>query len=395
VTLTFPSGTSPVAAQVGRDAFALQTLSGDTLSLLIPSGTSNYAVVYLCPSYIIGNIQYGEEGVWEASTADGVSFYLSCPANPINPPAGMDALTGTIDVAAISGAESFSSAAQSGNSFYAQSGYYSFTPNDLAANFDTLAPTGSDRVMLVIFDSDHDALAAKSFDNQTVPGSLSGGATVAFAAGDETTSAAITYNNVPSGFNTPQAGVGLLMGNGAGRIPTAEAETTQYPVLPADAIKSGDSYRVEASSFANGLVPPGVLAGTTSSGGPVSLTFPSPWTYAGPTPNAQPTFNFDYTGFSGKPGVIQEANYLWQAGPSGSSSYTSNQVVLSATANYGSTTLAVPDLSGLTGLLSAPASGTQVNWNAEISQYSSGLYHELPVNSTWSGVYNQGSFTVP
>jgi len=37
VTLTFPSGTSPVAAQVGRDAFALQTLSGHTLSLLIPS----------------------------------------------------------------------------------------------------------------------------------------------------------------------------------------------------------------------------------------------------------------------------------------------------------------------------------------------------------------------
>jgi hypothetical protein len=408
VTLTFPEGASQVVAQIGSGAFALQTLSSDTLSLSIPSGIAKYAVVYLCPGYVVGNVQYAQEGVWEASTADGTSFNLSCPYNPVNPPTAMGALAGSLNAIAIPGAASFSVAAQNGNAFYAQDGYSLFVPNVQATNIFTLAPTGSDRVLLLVFDSNQDALAARNFNNQTVPGALNGGNTVVFGAGDETSSAAVTYNNVPSGFGSPVTGVDLMIGNGAGSVLIATGATTQYPTLSTAALESGDVYRVQGGSLGGIGGPSGVFAGTISSGGPVSFSFPAPWTYAGPSPAAQPTFTFDYGGFSGKTGVVQEVMYAWQGGPSGSSTYSNDQIELSVTANYGSNTVTLPDLSGLAGLMSSPASGTPVVWYAEIWQYNSGIYQTppiwkygagtnqtVPVNSTWSGVSNEGYFTVP
>jgi hypothetical protein len=319
--------------------------------------------------------------------------------------AGTGALTGSLDASAIPGAASYSMAAQNGNAFREQEGYALFF-NGPTANIYTLAPAGNDRVLLLVFDSNKEALAAKNFDNQAVPGALNGGNTVVFGAADESTPAAITYNNVPSGYSNLQASVGLrigggvaqapMIGVGGNQVPIAANATSQYPMLPSNVIESGDYYLVGGGAMAPGNASPFVLAETTSSGGAVSLTFPAPWTYAGPAPAAQPAFNFSYAGFSGKTGVLQEAMYIWETGAPGPD-LNNYQVEISATANHqgGSTALALPNLSGLTGFLPAPASGTVVYWSAEIWQYSSGINLPLPLNSTRSGVSNQGVFTVP
>src|SRR6185437_14297378 len=80
VTFKFNSGTpSAVAARVGSGAFTAQTLSAGALSLSIPSGTSNFAVAFVCTLTLNGLAQIPEQFVFEASTADGSSFNLPCP----------------------------------------------------------------------------------------------------------------------------------------------------------------------------------------------------------------------------------------------------------------------------------------------------------------------------
>jgi len=70
---------------------------------------------------------------------------------------------------------------------------------------------------------------------------------------------------------------------------------------------------------------------------------------------------------------------------------------VSATANYqgGSTTIAMPDLSGLAGFLTAPASGTQVVWAAAITRANVGAFQPLTVNMSASTVETVGVYTVP
>jgi hypothetical protein len=392
VTLTFPIGTSLVAAQIGSGAFTVQTLSANTLSLSIPNGTSNYAVAYLCPVENTGQGESTEEAVWEASTTDGTSENLTCIYNPVST-VGLGMLTGSLDASAIQGVTSFSLAMQNGSALQ-ESG----TEGSSTANFSFSAPTGNDRVLVLASGSaSQGPLAAENFTNQTVPGALNGGNTVVFAAADQITPGAITYNNVPSGYSSPSTYVALQMVNAPYAVPLAYEATTQYSVLPAGATESGDFYSFLASTYASGNNPPGVSAGATNSGGQVSLTFPAPWTYAGPTPAAQPTFTFDYTGISGKTDAYQEAIYSWPVGSSESSSDI-GEIELVATLNYqaGSTTLTVPDLSGVSGFLSAPASGTQVSWFAEVWQSSYGFNWPPPSSSsTSSSVTNSGSFTVP
>lgn len=392
VTLTFPNSVTLAAAQIGSGAFTVQTLSGNQLSLSIPSGTANYAVAYLCPGQSSWQGLFTEEVVWEASTADGTSANLSCMDNFVST-AGMSILTGSLDASAIPGAENFTIFALSGNSIFADDS------SGPTANFSTLAPTGNDRVLVLVGDSYFQTtLAVKNFGSQTVPGALNGGNSVVFSAADEPTPTAITYNNEPSGFGSPGTSVSLqTAGNGFSFEIAAPAKTTtQYPMLPAAATESGDFYSFTAIASTTGSNPSSVYAGSANSGGPISLTFPAPWTYAGPTAAAQPTFNFGYTGFSGKSGVLQEATYSWQVGTSGSTALF-DEIRLTATAAYqgGSTALAVPDLSGVTGFLSTPASGKNVNWSAQVWQYSYGVEGALTLNSTWSGVENSGSYTVP
>jgi uncharacterized membrane protein len=67
-----------------------------------------------------------------------------------------------------------------------------------------------------------------------------------------------------------------------------------------------------------------------------------------------------------------------------------------ASANYqnGSPTVKFPDLSGLSGFLPAPPSGTQVTWLAQITQASGGQVSS-PSNVMAVTVSNSGFFNVP
>jgi hypothetical protein len=400
VTVTFGGPAAPVlvAAKIGTGAFAAQTLSGSTLTLSIPSGTKNYAVAYLCPNPLATlphSSQY--EYVWEASIADGTSPSFACEANDVLPSQAGD-LTGSVDGTALPGGSigELQIFSQSGNSVFedAQGG-----PLTGITNFNLMqAADGNDRILLLAISeiAPQGLEAAKNFTNQTVPGALNGGNTVVFSAADETTNEAITYNNVPSGFQSPQtyAAFQLTGATGATLIPLNMSATTQYPALPASATESGDVYFFSAGAVGSGDAD--VFAGATNSGAPVAFTFLAPWSYAGPTAAALPSFTTNYAGFSGQTNVLQEASTQWTTSV-GAGSTTDDNLQMEATANYqgGSTTLAVPDLSGVTGFLAPPASSTQVSWDAEIWQQSYSLTGATPLNATWSGVENYGFYTVP
>lgn len=398
VTVTFPAGKpTAVAAKIGTGAFTAQTLSGNTLTLTLPSGTNNYAIGAVCPS--LGST--GTEFVWEASTTDGVSLNFYCQSASQS----TGALTGSLDATAIPGVEQFVVYSQNkGSVSWGGEGPDYGEIGGPTASFNLPAVAGADRI-LVLAQSNQGLVGAKSFINQTVPGALNGGNTVVFATADEVAPEGITYSNVPSGFSSPSTYVSLQMaGSGIGgslsSVAVAGPVTTQYPALPATAIESGDEYSFEAAAFALvGSVSSAVIAGATNSGGPVSLAFPAPWSYTGPTPAALPTATFNYTGFSGSTDVFQSLSVAWEP-----SSTAASLIEVTASASYqsGSTTLAVPDLSGLPGFLASPASGKQLEWSASITRQSYGLTstgagvaNAAPLNATYSIVENNGSFTVP
>jgi hypothetical protein len=78
-------------------------------------------------------------------------------------------------------------------------------------------------------------------------------------------------------------------------------------------------------------------------------------------------------------------------------STTHNAVEVIATGNYlnGSTAVAIPDLSGVSGFLSSPASGTQIGWEAVISQGDFSSLQPTPPNATITTVSILGIYTVP
>ena len=92
-------------------------------------------------------------------------------------------------------------------------------------------------------------------------------------------------------------------------------------------------------------------------------------------------------------GVYDTGALDWTAG-GGLNNFSVN---ISASANYlhGATSLTVPDLSGLQGFLSPPASGTQVTWTAQIFQNSGGFMQPAQPNSTVPSVLNFGGYNEP
>jgi hypothetical protein len=389
VTFKFTSGTpSVIAARVGSGAFTAQTLSAGALSLSIPSGASNFAVAFVCILTLNAQAQIPEQFVFEASTADGSTFTLPCPA-PL-PSGQTGTLTGSVDLSGIPGATAVNIVATNG-------AYTTVSGAPLNGAFALAEPTGTDRVLVLAYgqsqqSSPSSLLAARNLPNQTVPGTLNAGTPVVLGPADETSPQAITYNNVPPGYASPSTVVGFILGN-AGGFTVAGSATTQYPTLPAAAVQSGDYYKFLASASSLSTRGEEVLVLTNSaSGNPVSFTFPAPWSYAGPTPAALPSFNFAYTGFPDKTGVMESAAVGWT--PATGISVFSE---VNATANYqnGSTTLAFPDLSGLAGFLPAPTTGSAVAWTAEILHASAGATLVMPSNTTGSAVANSGSFTVP
>lgn len=392
VTFTF-NGPAPtvVAAKIGSGAFSAQNLSSGTLTLTIPGGTNNFVVAYACPAQV-GNTSHTEllanQFVVEASTADGDAYAGSCPTY-VQPQFQMGTLTASVDGSAIPRATEVEVAAANGAS-------YNYLGGSPVSSLSLGAPLGTDRVEVLAYSypaAGLTLLAARNFNNQAVPGALNGGSTVVLGAADQVTTPGITYNNVPAGFTSPYTNVDFEL-EGTDDLAIARGAADQYPTLPASAVESGDYYLFSAVARNNNEF---VLGGVTStSGGPISFTFPAPWSYAGPAPAALPGFSFAYTGFTSKTGALDWATINWMTG-STTTTYTLNYFEMAATANYlnGATSLAFPDLSGLSGFLVAPSSGTAVNWTATIGQYSYVPFETLPPNATWTAVQNVGTYTVP
>jgi hypothetical protein len=361
-------------------------------------GTTTFAVAYVCPpapASSATSIPLTEEHVFYASTLDGTSFPEACP--DVQPPSGaMGTLTGSVDASRISTAGVVEISAQNPQNL--STNLPQPVPS-LNGDFSLSAPAGTDRVMVLAYAvalnglGETTLVAASDFSNQAVPGALNGGATVVLGAADQTTTEPLTYQDVPPGYSAPTTLVGYQMGT-AGVLSIAGAATSGYPVLPAGAVESGDSYFFWASASSSSNFTQRTLVRTTlGSDGPESIPFPSPWVYAGPTAAALPSFDISYGGFSGSTGVYDEVNVIWPA----NSSTAENIIAITATGSYlnGSTTMVVPDLSGLTGFLAPASSGTHIAWTAAIYRDSSSSPQSPSSSGTFTTVSNSGTYNVP
>jgi len=394
VTYTF-TGAAPtaVASRVGSGAYAAATLQSSKLTLSIPNGTTEYAVAFACPNTSLGivNFSSNEEFVVQRSILDGTSFTEFC-TNPT--PLQVGLASAQVNASAIPD-----------TSFVGITAAGFTTPLPwLGSTLTVSSPmvTGTSDVFVVAYDSTGlYPLAVRVLRAQTIPGALNGGNPVVLTANDETTKQTITFDNLPSGespIEVPQVtfytsgGQYLQLQTGTPALPA-----TQYPAMPAGAVQNGDYYTFFSSATAG---PAGGAVGfesATSEGGPQTITYPSPWTYSGPSAAALPTFNFSYTGFSGPQPVVETATIQWILGatlanPIGTSF---NSIQVSATQNYqnGATTLTIPDLSGLAGFIPSPPSGAALDWDAGIAQGTG--FQTTPPNGTVQTVVNAGSFTVP
>lgn len=391
VTVAFTNGTpTAVATKVGTGAFTAATLSNGSLTLSLPSDTTNFGVAYVCPPVTViasSTYQRTNQNIIEASTLDGTSFSWSCGAASSTGATGT--LTGSVDTSAISGVNYVDILAQNG------AGQSDNPLNPPGGSFSFAAPTGTDRVEAVAYKLDqtsyglvYSLVAAKNFSGVQVPGALNGGNTVVLSSADAVTLEPITYNGVPSGFSTPITLVEYSINNGGFLI--SNGVTSAYPAVPAAARESGDYYYF--SSYAQSSSGEVVVDTASTSGGPLSVTFPPAWTYAGPAAAKWLSFDIVYTGFSGTTGVCDDVSMNWMT-----SSTAYNVVSLTATGNYlnGSTTVAIPDLSGLPGFVAAPASGITASWGASILQETSSCLLPYPSNSTAKIVSSGGVYTAP
>ena len=396
-----PVAPSAVAVQIGSGTYTTETPASGALSFSLPSGTTTFAVAYICtPTPLtVGGVQYVStlETVVEAGTADGTSATLPCLYSlqggaQANPPGQTGALAVNINASAIPSASSLLVVAANGNHATEQN----YTEANASGSF--AAPVGTDRVEVFAMDSSGNVVAARNLTSQTVPGSLNGGSAIVLGSADETRPEPMTFDNFPSQFGSP--GAGVLFNMGSNSIPIGFA-TTEYPALPAGAMENGDSYTLSAGAAR--ILPSAVtesvsVSVNSTSAGPMTFNFPAPWSYAGPTPAARPTFDFSgYAGFSGKPGNAYGAGLFWTDGTNGTIGTSQYSVGISASANYlnGATSITIPDLSGLHGFLPAPPTGTDVTWSAQIIQSGSSVLSATQPNSTLSAAGNQGTFIVP
>jgi hypothetical protein len=419
VTYTF-TGVMPtaVAARIGSGSFAAAMLTSGSLSLQIPAGTTNSAVAFVCPpeTFYTGgtgtrsgfvaraprlrnhpiagvgtrkaqDIADGfytstTEEVFAASTLDGTSFTTSCSGSIENTASNLGTATGAFDLSALGEFVQLDTVGineSSGASWYTQdvTGVGGVSTKGFSAGF----PVGNDRVILVVsgVGSNGGTLdAVKSLNDQVVPGTLNNGEPIVFDASDIVTYQPITYKNLPAGCTTAatqayfvpsgtqtQIGIGGING--------------QYPVAPAHALENGDYYFIQSDTVPCNTA--AFVSMTTSLGGPITINFSPPWSYAGPTAAALPTFpNLDYSGFAGTGTQAVELEWFWSS-PSGDIS--DYDFIATRNSMGGASSLTFPDLSGVPGFLALPSSGEEVDWGATLVQSTYGIQPVTAGSAVW------------
>jgi hypothetical protein len=456
VTYSF-TGAMPttVAARIGSGSFAAATLTSGQLSLQIPAGTTNFAVAFVCPpvtEYIggtgsttiffnmgaissnhaartsrlrshqiagVGTLKAQDiadgiytsttEEVFAASTLDGTSFTTSCSGSIGNTASNLGTATGEFDLSALGEFVQLDIVGineSSGVSWYTQdiTGVGGVSTKGFSAGF----PTGNDRVILVVSGVGSNGAtfnAIKSLNDQAVPGALNNGKPIVFDTSDIVTYQPITYKNLPAGCTTPAIQASFVPSGTQDQI-VIGGINGQFPVAPASALENGDYYFIQSDT---GPCNTAIFVGmTTSSGGPITINFPAPWSYAGPNAAALPTFpNLDYSGFAGKGTQAVELDWFWGS-PSGDIS--DYNFIATRNSMGGASSLTFPDLSSVPGFLTLPPSGQEVNWDAVLVQSSYGIQPvtangtvitagsvawPVTANGTISSVGSAGSYVVP
>lgn len=402
VTVKFV-GVAPtaIATKVGSGTLTAATLSSGAVSLTVPSGTSTFAVAYLCPTEELGGsgITYlSPEFLMEATIADGTSYTIQCRSVPTAGQSGM--LTGTVDATGVAAPAYYSLIVQAMNGNYVSDQQIGAQ----SASVNLAAPEGSDRIDIGFYDFTPVGyqtrvllMAAKTFQNQQVPGQLDSGNTVTLTAADVPTYEPISFSGLGSGAATP-----VLIGDfqPTGQVFGMElvyGDATEYPVLPAGVTRGGGSYNIEGTAYDSSCGCTLIAASAIAQPAPLTLAFPNTWSYAGPATAAFPTMNFSsYAGLSGQPGLSYSAAIYWNTGTS-----TEREIEVDASANYvgSSLSLTVPDLSSLAGFWGAPASGTTEFWTASVFASDAGTLLSnaalMSAGHSLRGVQTSGAFTTP
>jgi hypothetical protein len=385
VTVNFIGGTPlAVATQTGTGAFTA-TATGNQVTIPVASGNTRYAIAYVCPP-VAGLGTLNSEVVIEATTQDATSITTSCLGSPSTGAAtgsASSSIAGTADIE-ILGNQGIGAKVGSGP-------------------FSASMPTGTNDVAAVAIDSSNNVLGVKMLRSQTVPGALNGGAgIIILPPGDATTTQNLTLTNVPAGFvSPPEASVQYHTANGTRFLLTNSSVSSTnpqpYEAVPTAATQSGDFYSYESNTTdtATHNQAVGITTTTSSGGGAFTLALPTPWTFAGPVAAKLPTFTFVYSGFTGLAAVADQAAIGWATGAT-----TNNQITVLATANFqnGATTITIPDLTSLSGFFTPAATGTTINWVADIfggSVQEFTFFPNTPANGSVQFVQNRGTFTQP
>ncbi len=374
---------SAVAVQIGAEAYTSTSLQSGKLSISVPNGTTNYAIAYACPQAAGLGATITAEYVIEASLSDGNTFTASC-----NEAAGTTgSATGSVNASGISGVASVLIRGNAG---------YGGSVASANGSFNVSMLTGSNDVAFIAEDSLGNVKAVQILRAQTVPGSINSGNTVTFHGSDQVTMQNMTVANVPSGFATPPAAsVEYVTADGT-QFLLSNNSLTQYPLVPAAYVQSGDFYSFEAS--ASDTATHSSAVGNTqnsSGGGAVTLSLPTPWTYSGPSPAVLPTFNFSYSGYSDMSAVAQQAEIEWE--PSTNVIYT---LTVTATANYqgSGNSIVIPNLSSVSGFFGSASAGSAVYWVADIWGGTTPVFDFLsapPSSGSISFVQQSGTFVQP
>ena len=284
-----------MATQIGSGSFTTTTLSSNSVSLEIPTGTTNFAVGYICPTFNELGLTFNDETILMASISDGTSFSQSCPTS-VNTPT-MGNIAGTVDASAIPGTGAIMLWGIQGNYFTG----FGQGSNPIQIMSGTL-PIGSDDVFVV---AQNEALsntyAIKQFSSQTVPGELNAGNTVTLTSADQTTPTNITYNNVPVG-GSPTSSVSLEPNGESVAIPINFSTTSTFSAVP-DSLLTGSAVYQIFSIPSLGTATQMFVQTETNTNSAVIVEFPDAWSCPTIKAAALPTFNFStYNAFSGMNG---------------------------------------------------------------------------------------------
>jgi hypothetical protein len=362
-----------LAEKIGAGPWRAASAQGGQLTLALPENVHDYGIAYYCPAPS-GPLSANEEFVFEATVQDNITSVAGC-LSPSTITKG--SVTGTVDASAVTGV--------------AQVQIYAPLAREVlgtaSGSFSLEAQQGVDDVAFTAVDASGNILAVKIVRSQTVPGVVNNGNGVTFSTADMTTSNTISVTNVPPGF-VPLIPTGAVYRTSS-ETDLMVSNSGQYAVVPSSEAQSGDSYQFHSNYYSgsNSVVTSSL---TTNSANAVSLALPIPLPYSAPTPAAFPSFSFNYSGVEG----IREyfASLLCFANNS-----VESVTSIFATVAYktGLTSLAVPDLSNISGFPQPASSGTSVSWSASVTGGTYGAPGQpVGTGSEWLAT-NFGIYTEP